>query len=150
MYVLMDTNPLILALMRTLHTSLDFVSLPSKDRVMNEMESLVGFLVQNHIINETFFPVVKEKADELYLCILSLFHKTEYRHSDGMTTRLFISMVRGEAFLCASFTPNQKPYSVVLAPVSIPYNNLAASQKDFTPLPDAALIRGKDNRLILA
>ena len=99
-YHLQKENPLILSIMRTLETSLETVPLFSAEEIEKERLKL-----PNHV--EEKLPGIVE----LYPVLVSSLDKVTVTHSDGMTTKLFISPT-GD--LSATFQPGGKPWTCVV------------------------------------
>jgi hypothetical protein len=78
-------DPLLLSIMRSLHTSLEFVPLFLKEELENE---------------------------EQYRALIAALDGVEVRHSDGMTTRLFVP--KNERALCGTFHPLGKAHTITL------------------------------------
>jgi hypothetical protein len=144
-------NLFILSVMRTLHSSLDFGPLWSKERVLAEFKEVLFFFKEHRIIGVRPLSLLKERGDEVFLCLLSLFHHTEWRHKDGKGTRLFLAPRQEYICLCGTFTPGGKAHSLSLASAGRPWEGFVLPEvKDLSPLPQGPCLRDSSGRLVLA
>jgi len=105
-YRLERETPLILSLMRTLETSPEAAPLFTAAEIMEELQNLP------HPIKEKLLPGIKQH----YPLFVSSLDNALVTHSDGMTTKLFISP-GGD--LSGTFRPGNKPWTQVLIPAEL-------------------------------
>ncbi len=91
-----DGNPFLIPIMRSIHTSLDFVPFPNQRQVRNEFETLFAFLQKNAGLPDVFFQHFAREEDDLFCSLLSLFDKTDVLQNDGMTSRFFLAEEKGK------------------------------------------------------
>jgi len=84
-WVCKKADPLLLSIMRTLHTSLEFAPLFSREELAGE---------------------------EQYRALITALDGVEICHGDGMTTRLFVP--EAGAALCGTFYPQGKAHTISL------------------------------------
>jgi hypothetical protein len=147
---LVKKNLFILSVMRTLHSSLDFGPLWDKEGILGEFKAVLTFLKEHRIIGEGQEAIAKERGDEIFLCLLSLFHHTRWRHKDGAGTRLFLAPLRDSLCLSGTFSPGGKPHSLALASCALPWKGFVPPEaKDLSPLPQGPCLRNRAGQLIL-
>ncbi|MDR1428864.1 MAG: hypothetical protein LBI85_01120 [Spirochaetaceae bacterium] len=146
---LIKNNLFILSVMRTLHSSLDFAPLWDEKDVLNEMNTVLVFFSGRGITGREPASVLRERGDEIFLCLLSLFHHVEYRQEDGAKTHLFLAPFRGRVCLAASFRPLGKAHSLALSLSGFPLGTQAGTPRDLSPLGEGPCLRGADGKLTL-
>ena len=119
-----DGNPLVIPIMRSIHTSLDFVPFPDPSQVRDEFEELFEFLKKNAGLSDVFFQRLAQEADDLFCSLLSLFDKTEVLHQDGMVSRFFTAEEKGNTALFAVFNPGGKAFTKLMAVSKVPYGEV--------------------------
>ncbi|MDR2899993.1 MAG: hypothetical protein LBV20_00535 [Treponema sp.] len=119
-----DGNPLLIPIMRSIHTSLDFVSFPNQNQFLSEMETLLEFLKTNAALPDIFFQHLIREEDDLYNMLLLLFDKTKVLHNDRMTSSFFIAEEKGMTALFAIFNPGGKAFTKLMAISKVPYGTL--------------------------
>jgi len=110
LYRLQRGNSMILAIMRTLETSLEDLPLFTPEEIGEELEKLPGF--DNGSL-ESFSPEIQNVETLFQLLVLSL-DGVVINH-DGVETRLIVS---AEGNLEGIFQPDNKPWTRVLIPMS--------------------------------
>lgn len=117
-------NPFLIPVMRSIHTSLDFVSFPDQNQFSAELKTLFEFLKKHAGLPDVFFQYLIQEEDKLFYALLHLFDKTEISHSDGMKSRFVIAEEKGNAALFIVFRPNGKAFTKLTAISNIPYRNI--------------------------
>ena len=105
-YKLQRETSLVLSVMRTLETSLEAAPLFTAEEIIDELQGLP------EPIRENILPNIKQRYP---LLVSSLINKS-FTHSDGMTTKLFIS-AGGD--LSGTFLPGNKPWTLILIPAAL-------------------------------
>jgi hypothetical protein len=118
-------NPLLISVMRTLHTSLEFVPLIGNAELLRECTGLIHFLLAQSDLGKDMFFYMAQGFNELFCRILCNLHKVTVTHSDGMNTTLFIAAsgdTRTSALsLWGTFRPLNKAHTVSLVPTTMPF-----------------------------
>jgi hypothetical protein len=122
-FYLSDGNPLLIPIMQSIHSSLDFVLFPNQDSYYAELETLFDYLHQQAGLPEIFFQYLAQEEDDLFLMLLQLFDKTEVPHDDGTMSRFFLAEEKGMASLFAVFNPEGKPFTKLMTVSKVPYGN---------------------------
>jgi hypothetical protein len=102
----MLSNPLLMSVLRTLQTSLEFAPLLTKEAIRDECriwEAESG----------AFFP--PEDGNRFFACLLRALHGASVVHSDGMKTELSTVQEANTLVLRGAFHPQGKTYTVTLA-----------------------------------
>jgi hypothetical protein len=119
-------NPLLLSIMRTLQTSLEFRPLLSREEVLNECTCLIRFLRQEQAgpgKESSFY--LAQSFGTLFRYIVTSLDQAVLIHDDGMETRLLAGTApartgsrpdAGIPMLRGVFHPQNKPYTVTLVP----------------------------------
>jgi hypothetical protein len=94
------SNPLLMSLLRTLHTSLAFTPLFTADLVLEECKRLRRFM---------------ENPGEMYGALLKAMHGAAFIHTGGIRTDLYAVQEENTLTLRGVFHPNGKAYTIVLA-----------------------------------
>jgi hypothetical protein len=118
-------NPLFISIMRTLHTSLEFVPVIQRDELLRECTALIHFLLeQGELDKEAFFYLARD-FNELFCYFLCNLHNSGVIHADGMTTSLFIAPAddtkTSALTLWGTFRPLNKAYTIALVPAALPF-----------------------------
>jgi hypothetical protein len=118
-------NPLLMAVMRTLHTSLAFRPLVSGEELRDEFTAVVQYLAANKVIEEKTFSPAFQNFNAVYCDFLKLLDGSAVLHADGMITELAAfaagpvteaaSTGGGEIALKGIFHPRNKAYTMRLA-----------------------------------
>jgi hypothetical protein len=124
-------NPLFISIMRTLHTSLEFVPLIKRDELLRECTALIRFLLdQGELDKEAFFYLARD-FNELFCYILCNLRNAEVIHADGMITSLFIAPAddtkTSVLTLWGTFRPLNKAYTIALVPAALPFSSFPMS-----------------------
>ena len=101
-YRLLRENSLILSVMRALETSLEAAPLFTPEDIATELQSLPG-------------PAREKLPRQIYPLLVSSLDNALVTHSDGMTTKLFITA----GGLSGTFRPGDKPWTQVLVPAEM-------------------------------
>ncbi|GHU82818.1 hypothetical protein FACS189468_7420 [Spirochaetia bacterium] len=122
-----NENPLLLPIMRNLHTSLEFVPLINQEELLNECNGLLRYLLARIPANnrgetlskETYYYLARNFR-ALFQILVSALDKVSIRHNDGMETTLFIpeqtDRTANPAALLGTFHPLNKAYTITLIP----------------------------------
>ena len=121
-------NPLLMSIMRNVHTSIDFAPLLSSDALLKECTALVHYLEQGSqggegLGKEVYFYLARG-FKRFYARALAALDGASLRHPDGAITRLSAKV--GSAAtdrsgndarisLLGVFNPGNKPYTIELA-----------------------------------
>jgi hypothetical protein len=125
-------NPLLLSIMRTLQSSLEFRPLLGREEVLNECTGLIRFL-QGEARNRPAYPApgkesffyLAQSFGTLFRHIAAALDQLTLTHDDGMETRLFTETVPAASppdagtpglVLRGVFHPLNKPYTITLVP----------------------------------
>ncbi|QQO09764.1 hypothetical protein [Breznakiella homolactica] len=153
-FILEKKHPVVLSVMRTIHTALEFAPLLDKEILAEETGLVFDFLEENKIIDRTFGEGLDRNFRDIFACILGLFHNTGTIQADGTETRLFTAPAKGRYCLCATFAPENKAHTMVMVPSDLPFPGTAAgdseSPRDFIFFPQGRLVRDSRNRLVRA
>jgi hypothetical protein len=120
-------NPLLMAVMRTLHTSLAFMPLFTGEEVRTEFIGVVQYLTENKVVEtKTFLPLI-ENFDTVYSGLLQSLDGSAVLHSDGMITTFAVEpenaavsadggqgLVLKGPVLKSTFHPRDKAYTMRL------------------------------------
>jgi hypothetical protein len=106
-------NPLMLSVIRTLHTSLQFASLFTPKEVLGECNRLIRLLQNRFPGAETFFYLPRNFGG-VFRRITGALHKTAFTHADGMKTALSAAADGGGLILSGTFHPGGKAYTMPL------------------------------------
>jgi hypothetical protein len=104
-FTLNKANPVILAIMRTLDTSLEMLPLFTETEILNELKILYEFLEAG--------PFPTGSAAGFFNFLVRRLDKCTITHKDGMETNLSVSP---EGSLKGTFKPGGKPWTLVLIP----------------------------------
>jgi hypothetical protein len=103
---------MVLSVMRTLHTSLEFAPLFDREGLLNECTGLVRSFGEG----ETFFYLVRSFGD-LYRELLQSLHAVAFKQGDGTDTLLSTAVdASGQAVLYGTFHPHNKAHTIPLTP----------------------------------
>ncbi|AEF82220.1 hypothetical protein [Leadbettera azotonutricia] len=104
-FTLNKANPVILAVMRTLETSLEMLPLFAETEILKELKTLYGYLEAG--------PFPAGSAAGFFRFLVQRLDKCSIIHKDGMETKLSVSP---EGALKGTFRPGGKPWTLVLIP----------------------------------
>jgi hypothetical protein len=122
-YYCAAVNPLLLGIMRTLHTSLDFASLITPEETLRECEILIRFLQSQSALGEDALSGLAQNFSALFSARLldGLVHslnKVTVIHPDGMTTTLSLKDETPQGgtppVLYGTFYPANKAHTISL------------------------------------
>ncbi|MDR3336997.1 MAG: hypothetical protein LBT16_07310 [Treponema sp.] len=108
-------NPLLMAVIRTLHTSLAFAPVVSQGELRAEFLNVVRYLEENRVIEKGAFLSATENFNPVYRELLELLGGRALLHSDGMATTLSVEKDDKGLILKGCFNPRDKAYTMVLA-----------------------------------
>jgi hypothetical protein len=114
-YVYTGANPLLLGIMRSLHTALDFAPLIRAGEALEECAFLIRFLQSKSAIGEDALSSLAQNQDILFPALLKSLDGAKATHPDGMTTTLFIREGSGPTALYGTFLPENKAHTIRLA-----------------------------------
>ncbi|MDR0554631.1 MAG: hypothetical protein LBG76_07525 [Treponema sp.] len=106
-------NPLFLSIMRTLHTSLNFSPLFSREDIFQECTCLIRQMENYPALN-------KEVFDELFCALLMALDNGGMVHRDGMKTKLSVYVIEKTDTVCPAITlrgtfyPGNMPHTITL------------------------------------
>jgi hypothetical protein len=83
-------NPLLMAVMRTLHTSLAFRPIVSYDEILAEFTGVVRYLSANKVVEEKLFLPALQNFSAVYCGLMELLDGSAVLHGDGMVTNLAV------------------------------------------------------------
>ncbi|MDR3248335.1 MAG: hypothetical protein LBT39_06070 [Treponema sp.] len=107
-------NPLLMAVMRTLHTSLEFAPLLEKEAVLRECNTLLRFLEQAPLVGKRLFHLARGFGT-LFAQLLLALDGARVIHADGMITGLSAASGAEGTVLKGTFRPHRKAYTIPLA-----------------------------------
>ncbi|MDR2051820.1 MAG: hypothetical protein LBP80_00255 [Treponema sp.] len=115
-------NPLLMGIMRTLHTSLAFRPLVGGEELKAEFADVVRYLAANKVIDGKIFLPAVRNFGAVYYDLLKLLDGSAVIHGDGMITCLAAEPVTEAAFagagdilaLKGTFHPRNKAYTMRL------------------------------------
>jgi hypothetical protein len=117
--------------MRTLHTSLEFVPLITKEELLRECTGLIRFLTSQSAQDKEAFFYLARDFDEVFCRLLRNLHKAEAVHADGMTTTLFMAPAGDDETsaltLWGTFRPLNKAHTIPLIPTKLPFSSFSPS-----------------------
>jgi hypothetical protein len=123
-------NPLLISIMRTLHTSLEFAPLIEHDELLRECTGLIRFLLDQSDLEKDMFFHLARGFNELFCRILCCLHNATVTQSDGMDTTLFTAPADdtpGAALtLWGTFRPYNKAHTIALVPAAMPFSDFHA------------------------
>jgi hypothetical protein len=114
-YYLRRENPLIFSIMRSLHTSLEFLPLVCLEDIREECAGLVRVLESRGLIDPGAFPGLERKMPLLFPCLLRALDGLCFSHDDGQQTCLRCVSREGVLILEGIFHPQGKPCTIPLA-----------------------------------
>jgi hypothetical protein len=109
-----EINPLLLSIVRTLHTSLEFLPLIGKEELYAECASLIRFLRSCSAIDEEAAVNLDAGFPSLFGGLLRALDGATVTHSDTMTTILSVKTENGKPVLYGTFRPRNKAFTVAL------------------------------------
>lgn len=121
-FYISDGNPLLIPIMRSIHTSLDFASFPNQNQFIYEMETLFDFLNKNAYLPEIFFQYLVQEEDDLFCNLLILLDGINVLHDNMIISRFFVAEEKSKTALFAVFNPSGKAYTKLTAVSKIPFN----------------------------
>jgi hypothetical protein len=113
-YVYTGENPLLLGIMRSLHTALDFAPLLRSEEALEEAAFLIRFLQSQSALEEDALSALTENQDLLFSALLRSLDGATATHPDGKTTALFIQEGSDPPVLCGTFFPEDKAHTIRL------------------------------------
>jgi hypothetical protein len=114
-YVYAGANPLLLGIMRSLHTALDFAPLLGAGETLEEAALLIRFLQSKSALGEDALSALTQNRGALFSALLRSLDGATTTHPDGNTTTLFIKEGSDPPVLCGTFRPENKAHTIPLA-----------------------------------
>jgi hypothetical protein len=114
-YLCAALNPLLMGIMRTLHTAMDFAPLIKPEEILMEWESLIRFLQSKSALGEDDLAGLAENFSPFYSGLLSSLNSVTVIHPDGMNTTLSFRPNETPPALYGTFHPSQKAHTIRLA-----------------------------------
>jgi hypothetical protein len=117
-------NPLLMAVMRTLHTSLEFAPVFTGEEIRTECTALLHYLMGKNIVEKEILPFLPQ-IKLIFFRLLEALDGVSLEHPDGMKTEL--SAVRAadtRITLKGTFHPRGKAYTIPLV-----YHHLLSAPK---------------------
>ncbi|MDR2785492.1 MAG: hypothetical protein LBB83_06220 [Treponema sp.] len=116
-------NPLLMGVMRTLHTSLAFRPLITGEELRAEFTGVVRYLIVNKVVDGKIFLPSVQNFDAVYYDLLKALDGSSVIHGDGMITNLAVEPATDAGFadagkifaLKGTFHPRNKAYTMCLA-----------------------------------
>jgi hypothetical protein len=109
-------NPLLLGILRTLHTSLDFAPLIKPEEALRECEIIIRFLQSKSELGEDALKDLSGSFPLFFAGLLRSLNSVSVIHRDGMTTTL--SVRDTPPVLYGTFHPSNKAHTIPLAKFS--------------------------------
>jgi hypothetical protein len=110
-----EINPLLLGIVRTLHTSLDFVPLIGREELRTECAALIGFLQSCSTIDEGTAANLSAGFPAMFDDLLRALDGVAVTHLDTMVTTLSVKTENGKVSLYGTFRPQNKAFTLALA-----------------------------------
>jgi hypothetical protein len=107
-------NPLLMSILRTLQTSLEFAPLFTGEAVRDECRAMFHLLRPGEAENGAAF-LREDGPDRLFASLLRALHGASMIHPDGMKTNLSALQEENALFLRGAFHPQGKAYTITLA-----------------------------------
>ncbi|MDR2740162.1 MAG: hypothetical protein LBB68_10095 [Treponema sp.] len=114
-YLRTATNPLLMGIMRTLHTALDFAPLIKTEETLAECGILVRFLQSKSALEENALSELTNNFSALYSGLLRSLNNVTVIHPDGMSTILSFRPDETSPALYGTFHPSNKAHTIRLA-----------------------------------
>jgi hypothetical protein len=112
-----EVNPLLLGIVRTLHTSLEFLPLIGKEELHEETAVLIRFLQSRSAIDEETAANLSAGFPALFGGLLRALDGAVVTHLDTMKTTLSVKVENGKPALYGTFRPGNKAFTIPLVPV---------------------------------
>jgi hypothetical protein len=113
-YVYSGENPLLLGIMRSLHTALDFAPLLGPGETLEETARLIRFLQSQSALEEDALSALTENSGPLYSALLRGLDGARAIHPDGKVATLFIKEGTDPPVLYGTFYPENKAHTIAL------------------------------------
>jgi hypothetical protein len=114
-YVCAGKNPLLLGIMRSLHTALDFAPLIRVEEALEETAFLIRFLQSQAALGKNALSDLTRNPGPLFSALLRSLDGAKAVHPDGKVTALFIEAGSDPPVLCGAFLPENKAHTIRLA-----------------------------------
>jgi hypothetical protein len=108
-------NPLLLGIMRSLHTALDFAPLLRAEEALEETALLIRFLQSQSALEEDALSALTQNRDLLFSALLRSLDGARATHPDGNATTLFVREGPDPPVLYGTFLPQNKPHTIRLS-----------------------------------
>jgi hypothetical protein len=109
------SNPLLMAMLRTLQTSLTFTPLFMADAVLKECNTLLRFFKRRKEAGADAFFYLSRESGRFFTCLLRSLHGAVLVHDDDMRTDISAVQEGNALSLRGAFHPQNKVYTIVLA-----------------------------------
>jgi hypothetical protein len=109
-------NPLLLGIVRTLHTSLEFLPLIGKEELHGETAILIRFLQSHSAVDEESAANLSAGFPALFGGFLHALNGAVVTHLDTMKTTLTVKTENGKPALYGTFRPGNKAFTIPLIP----------------------------------
>jgi hypothetical protein len=110
-----EINPLLLGIVRTLHTSLEFLPLIGREELREECTALINSLQSCSAIDREAAANLNVGFPALSNGLLWALDGAVVTHSDTMMTTLSVKEENGKPALYGTFRPQNKNFTIVLA-----------------------------------
>jgi hypothetical protein len=114
-YLCAAVNPLLMGIMRTLHTALDFAPIIKTEETLEECKILVRFLQSKSALGEDALAGLTKNFSALYSGLLRSLNSVTVIHPDGMSTTLSFRPNETPPALYGTFHPSNKAHTIRLA-----------------------------------
>jgi hypothetical protein len=114
-YLCVSANPLLMGIMRTLHTALNFAPLIKTEEALEECGILVRFLQSKSALGKDALSGLTENFSALYSGLLRSLNNVTVIHPDGMGTTLSFRPHETPPALYGMFHPSNKAHTIRLA-----------------------------------
>jgi hypothetical protein len=108
-------NPLLMSILRTLQTSLEFVPLFTREAIQDECRAILCSLRHDGETDKDAFLRREDGPSRLFASLLRALHGVSALHTDGMKTDLSAVQEENTLLLRGAFHPRNKAYTITLA-----------------------------------
>ncbi|MDR3122490.1 MAG: hypothetical protein LBU16_01765 [Treponema sp.] len=113
-YLYTGKNPLLLGIMRSLHTALDFAPLIRSGETLEETAVLIRFLQSKSALEEDALAALTQNPLAFFSALLRSLDKATVTHPDGMAATLFIQEGSDPPVLYGTFRPEHRAHTIPL------------------------------------
>jgi hypothetical protein len=111
-----EINPLLLGIVRTLHTSLDFTPFVGREEMQVECAALIDFLQSCSAIDEGTAASLSTGFPAIFDDLIRALDGVAVTHSDTMVTTLSVKAENNKPGLYGTFRPQNKAFTLPLVP----------------------------------